>query len=78
MASPNAYGIIFDETAKELSGSFSDLIYHLNPYEGKQAALELVVVAFCLKHSILGGFSCVGASDVEKFMGGDGAGRVQR
>ena len=54
------------------------LIYGLNTYEDKQKALEFAVAASCLKHSILGDFNRVGAGDVEKLMGGDGTGRVQR
>ncbi len=54
------------------------LIYGLNHYEDKQQALEFAVAASCLKHSILGDFNRVSAADVEKLMGGDGTGRVQR
>ena len=54
------------------------LIYGLNNYDCKQSALEFAVAASCLKHSILGDFNRVGVSDVEKLMGGDGTGRVQR
>jgi 2-dehydro-3-deoxygluconokinase len=54
------------------------LLYGLNAYEDKQQALEFAVAASCLKHSILGDFNRVGVSDVEKLMGGDGTGRVQR
>ncbi len=54
------------------------LIYGLNRYEDKQAALEFAVAASCLKHSVIGDFNRVSASDVEKLMGGDGTGRVQR
>ena len=54
------------------------LIYGLNTYESKQQALEFAVAASCLKHSISGDFNRVGVSDVEKLMGGDGTGRVQR
>lgn len=54
------------------------LIYGLNTYESKQQALEFAVAASCLKHSIIGDFNRVGVSDVEKLMGGDGTGRVQR
>ena len=54
------------------------LIYGLNTYEDKQKALEFAVAASCLKHSIIGDFNRVGVSDVEKLMGGDGTGRVQR
>lgn len=54
------------------------LIYGLNHYESKQDALEFAVAASCLKHSIIGDFNRVSASDVEKLMAGDGTGRVQR
>ena len=54
------------------------LIYGLNTYDNKQQALEYAVAASCLKHSIIGDFNRVGVSDVEKLVGGDGTGRVQR
>ena len=54
------------------------LIYGLNHYEDKQAALEFAVAASCLKHSIIGDFNRVGVADVEKLAGGDASGRVQR
>jgi len=54
------------------------LIYGLNKYDDKQSALEFAVAASCLKHSISGDFNRVSVSDVEKLMGGDGSGRVQR
>lgn len=54
------------------------LIYGLNAYEDRQSALEFAVAASCLKHSIIGDFNRVSVSDVEKLMGGDGTGRVQR
>ena len=54
------------------------LIYGLNRYESGREALEFAVAASCLKHSIIGDFNRVGVSDVEKLMGGDGTGRVQR
>ena len=54
------------------------LIYGLNHYEDKKQALEFAVAASCLKHSVIGDFNRVGVSDVEKLMGGDGTGRVQR
>lgn len=54
------------------------LIYGLNTYADKQTALEFAVAASCLKHSIIGDFNRVSVSDVEKLMGGDGTGRVQR
>ena len=53
-------------------------IYGLNNLESKQAALEFATAASCLKHSISGDFNRVSAEDVEKLMGGDGTGRVQR
>ena len=56
----------------------SGLLYGLNHYEDKQAALEFAVAASCLKHSIIGDFNRVGVADVEKLAGGDGSGRVQR
>ena len=49
-----------------------------NYYEDKKQALEFAVAASCLKHSVIGDFNRVGVSDVEKLMGGDGTGRVQR
>lgn len=54
------------------------LIYGLNTYDSHQQALEFAVAASCLKHSIIGDFNRVGVEDVEKLMGGDGTGRVQR
>ena len=54
------------------------LIYGLNTYDNKQDALEFAVAASCLKHSISGDFNRVGVGDVEKLMGGDASGRVQR
>lgn len=54
------------------------LIYGLNQYDNKQAALEFAVAASCLKHSVIGDFNRVSVADVEKLAGGDGTGRVQR
>lgn len=54
------------------------LIYGLNRYESCREALEFATAASCLKHSIIGDFNRVSVSDVEKLMGGDGTGRVQR
>lgn len=54
------------------------LIYALNHYEDKQQALDFAAAASCLKHSIPGDFNRVDVSDVEKLLGGDGTGRVQR
>jgi 2-dehydro-3-deoxygluconokinase len=54
------------------------LIYGLNHYQDNQAALEFAVAASCLKHSISGDFNRVSVAEVEKLLGGDGSGRVQR
>lgn len=54
------------------------LIYGLGAYSDRQQALEFAVAASCLKHSIPGDFNRVSVSEVEKLMGGDGTGRVQR
>ena len=54
------------------------LLYGLTHYEDRQQALEFAVAASCLKHSIHGDFNRVTVDEVEKLMGGDGSGRVQR
>jgi len=54
------------------------LIYGLNTYKSKKDALEFDVAASCLKHSISGDFNLVNVADVEKLIGGDVSGRVQR
>lgn len=54
------------------------LLYGLTAYDDRQKALEFAVAASCLKHSIIGDFNRVSVADVEKLMGGDGTGRVQR
>jgi len=54
------------------------LIYGLNTYDSRQQALEFAVAASCLKHSIPGDYNRVDVDTVEKLMGGDGTGRVQR
>ncbi len=56
----------------------SALIYGLATYEDRQRALEFAVAASCLKHSISGDFNRVSVAEVEKLMGGDASGRVQR
>jgi 2-dehydro-3-deoxygluconokinase len=56
----------------------SALIYGLNAYEDRQQSLEFAVAASCLKHSILGDFNRVTVAEVERLMGGDASGRVQR
>jgi 2-dehydro-3-deoxygluconokinase len=54
------------------------LIYGLINYTKKEDALNFAVAASCLKHSISGDFNRVSISEVEKLMGGDASGRVQR
>lgn len=54
------------------------LIYGLTKYTKKEDALNFAVAASCLKHSIGGDFNRVSVSEVEKLMGGDSSGRVQR
>ncbi len=54
------------------------LIYGLNHYDDEKDALEFAVAASCLKHSINGDFNRVSLDEVEKLMGGDASGRVQR
>ncbi|MBX2810993.1 MAG: sugar kinase [Myxococcales bacterium] len=56
----------------------SGLIAGLQFYENRQQSLDFAVAASCLKHSISGDFNRVSRSEVEKLMGGDGSGRVQR
>ena len=54
------------------------LIYGLNHYDNHQQALDFAVAASCIKHSISGDFNRIGVPEVEKLMGGDVSGRVQR
>jgi 2-dehydro-3-deoxygluconokinase len=56
----------------------SAMIYGLTAYEDRQQSLEFAVAASALKHSIPGDFNRVSVGEVEKLMGGDGSGRVQR
>ncbi|MGI9229135.1 MAG: PfkB family carbohydrate kinase [Gammaproteobacteria bacterium] len=56
----------------------SALIYGLNTYESHQQSLEFAVAASCLKHSIPGDFNMASVDGVERLMGGDTAGRVER
>ncbi len=59
--------------------SFSaGLIYSLMRGNKDAEALEFAVAASCLKHTIEGDYNLVSVSEVEKLMGGDGSGRVQR
>jgi len=54
------------------------LIYALDKYDSKEDALNFAAAASCLKHSISGDFNRVTVPEVEKLMGGDASGRVQR
>jgi 2-dehydro-3-deoxygluconokinase len=54
------------------------LIYGLLKNFKKEDALNFAVAASCLKHSISGDFNRVSVTEVEKLMGGDTSGRVQR
>lgn len=54
------------------------LIYALREYEDQQKVIEFAVAASALKQSIEGDFNRVSKAEVEKLMGGDGSGRVQR
>ena len=54
------------------------LIYALLEQKDLQSALEFAVAASCLKHTIPGDFNLVTSGEVEKLIGGDGSGRVQR
>lgn len=54
------------------------LIFGLLNYTTRDKALEFAVAASCLKHSIGGDFNRVSVDEVEKLMGGDASGRVQR
>jgi len=60
--------------------SFSaGLIYGLIHFEDDpQKALEHAVALSCLKHSISGDFALIEPGEVQKLMGGDASGRVQR
>jgi 2-dehydro-3-deoxygluconokinase len=55
------------------------LIYGLRKYPSDpQKALNFAAAAACLKHSIIGDFNAVSASEVENLMAGDASGRVSR
>jgi 2-dehydro-3-deoxygluconokinase len=59
--------------------SFSaGLIYGLLTLKDPRAALEYAVALSCLKHSIPGDFALIEKGEVEKLLGGDSSGRVQR
>ena len=54
------------------------LIYGLVNKIGEQATIEYAVAASCLKHTIEGDFNITSVDEVQKLVGGDGSGRVQR
>lgn len=56
----------------------SGLIAGLALFDDQQQSLEFAVAASCLKHSIPGDFNRVTVAEVERLMGGDASGRVQR
>jgi len=59
--------------------SFSaGLIYGLIQYGEPRQALEYAVALSCLKHSMSGDFALIEPGEVQKLMGGDASGRVQR
>lgn len=56
----------------------SGLIYGLLNYDNTKKSLEFAVGASCLKQTIPGDFNLVSVDEVEKLLGGDGSGRVER
>ncbi|MDD4316530.1 MAG: sugar kinase [Clostridia bacterium] len=54
------------------------LIYSMLSGFDKQKTIEFATGASCLKHTIEGDFNLVSADEVQKLIGGDGSGRVQR
>jgi 2-dehydro-3-deoxygluconokinase len=55
------------------------LIYGFLAYAGNDGkALEFAAAASCLKHTIYGDYNQVSVEEVEKLMGGDASGRVNR
>ena len=54
------------------------LIYSLLQGMPAQQAVEFAVAASCLKHSIEHDFNLVSVEEVQRLVGGDGSGRVQR
>jgi 2-dehydro-3-deoxygluconokinase len=56
----------------------SGLIFGLLNYEDTKKSLEFAVGASCLKQTIPGDFNLVSVEEVEKLIGGDGSGRVER
>lgn len=59
--------------------SFSGgLIYSLLHGKSTQEAVDFAAAASALKHSVEGDYNMVTVSEVEKLVGGDGSGRIQR
>ena len=54
------------------------LIYSLLTGKDTQSAVEFAVAASALKHTIEGDYNMVTVAEVEKLVGGDGSGRIQR
>jgi 2-dehydro-3-deoxygluconokinase len=54
------------------------LIYGLSNGMSDARALDFAVAASCLKHSIAGDYNRVSVAEVERLLGGDSSGRVQR
>ena len=54
------------------------LIYSILSGKDPQSAIEFATAASALKHSVEGDFNRVSVAEVEKLVGGDGSGRVQR
>ena len=54
------------------------LIYSLLSGKSTQEAVEFAVAASALKHTIEGDYNMVTVAEVEKLVGGDGSGRIQR
>jgi 2-dehydro-3-deoxygluconokinase len=54
------------------------LIYGLLQGMSEQAVVEFATAASCLKHSIPGDFNLVSVAEVQRLVGGDASGRVQR
>ena len=71
----------FDNIVDRVGGGDSfgaGLIYGLRRYNDDQKAIDFAVAASALKHTIEGDFNRVSVEEVEKLMGGDASGRVQR
>lgn len=54
------------------------LIYGLLQGHDEQAVIDFATAASCLKHSVPGDFNEVSVAEVDRLLGGDASGRVQR